>query len=57
MMIEPAERRRKSTTASIRSLVRNVKGRKTAKARAFHTESHFSAASTGKSALKVVTPA
>ena len=57
MMIDAAERRRKSTTASILSLVRIVNGRKTAKASAFHTESHFSAASTGKSALKVVTPA
>ena len=57
MMIDAADRIRNSSTASIRSLVRRVKGRKTAKTSAFHAQSHFSSASTGKSALSVVRPA
>ena len=43
-------------SASIRSRVRKVSGRKIAKISAFHTQSHFAAASTGKSAPKVVSP-
>jgi hypothetical protein len=54
MMIEPAERIMNSSNASILSRVRRVSGRKAAKASVFHTQSHFSAASSLKSAVPVV---
>ena len=54
MMIAAADRVRNSKAASIRSRVRSVKGRKMAKASAFHTQSHLVQASTGRSAWRVV---
>ena len=53
-MIELAHSTRTSASASIRSRVRKVSGRKMANTSAFHTQSHFSAASIGKSAFMLV---
>jgi len=50
MMIAPADRVRKSSTASMRRRLRIVSGRKIAKASAFHAQSHFSHAAAGTSA-------
>ena len=54
MMIAAADKVRNSKAASIRSLVRRVKGRKMVNSSPFHTQSHFAQASTGRSALAVV---
>jgi hypothetical protein len=51
-----ADKSRISASASMRSLVRSVSGRKIAHTSAFHTHAHFSCASTGKSAAMVVSP-
>ena len=53
-MIDAAESTMNSSSASIRSRVRSVNGRKIANTSAFHTQSHFSSAAAGKSAVKVV---
>ena len=50
MMIAPAVSTSTSAAASIRRRVISVTGRKMAKTSAFHTQSHFSWASIGKSA-------
>ena len=54
MTIDAADRIMNSSSVSILSRVRSVSGRKAAKASAFHTQSHLSNASTGKSAARVV---
>src|SRR3546814_7033544 len=53
MAIEPAESSMIRISDSILSLVRNVSGRKIAHTSAFHTQSHLTCASTGKSACIV----
>ena len=50
MMIAAAVSTVISIAASIRSLVVSVSGRKMAKTSAFHTQAHFSAPASGKSA-------
>jgi hypothetical protein len=54
--IAPTVRTITVTTASNRSRVRSVSGRKIAKSSAFQTHDHFSVASTGNSAIVVVIP-
>ena len=56
MMIDPADSVMNSNSASILSRVRSVNGRNAPNASAFHTQSHLSAASMGKSAKRVVMP-
>ena len=56
MTMTETERTRNSTTASIRSRVRIVSGRKVANSRAFHTHAHLSHAESGNSARIVVIP-
>ena len=56
MMIDAADAIITSSSASIRNFVRSVSGRKAAKARHFHTQSHLPSASIGKSAVRVVMP-
>ena len=47
MMIEAADSTMNSSSASMRSLVLSVKGRKIAKISAFHTQSHLPSAAVG----------